>query len=78
MKEDIKYLLEEFESLFETSEAPEHIIKDFNKIKDYITNLQKGIKSVIWQIEHNIRPQSLLRDKYLITQLNNILKGEKK
>ena len=40
-KKDIKEILEEFESLFETSEAPEHIIEDFNKIKDYITNLQE-------------------------------------
>lgn len=41
MSEEIKEILEEFESLFDTTEAPEDIINDFNKIKNYIINLQK-------------------------------------
>lgn len=41
MKEEIKEILDELESLFEISEAPEHIINGFNKIRDYITNLQE-------------------------------------
>lgn len=31
---------------------------------NYINNLEKGIKSAIWQLEHNIRPQALQRDIY--------------
>ena len=45
MKDEIKEILDELESLFEISEAPEHIINGFNKIKDYITNLQEKYKS---------------------------------
>ena len=41
MKDEIKEILDELESMFEISEAPEYIINGFNKIKDCITNLQK-------------------------------------
>ena len=41
MNKEIKEILDELESVFEISEAPEHIINGFNKIKDYITNLQE-------------------------------------
>jgi chromosome segregation ATPase len=40
LKDEIKEILNELESLFEISESPEHIINGFNKIKYYITNLQ--------------------------------------
>ena len=41
MNDEIKEILLEIESLFEVSEAPEHILEGFAKIKDYITNLQQ-------------------------------------
>ena len=43
MTEEIKEILEEFDNLFEISEAPEDIINDFNKIKNCFTNLQQKV-----------------------------------
>ena len=46
MSKEIKEILDELESLFEISEAPEHIINGFNKLKDYITNLQQKVEQL--------------------------------
>ena len=54
MSKEIKEILDELESLFEISEAPEHIINGFNKLKDYITNLQQKVE----QLE-NIRKEAI-------------------
>ncbi len=48
MKNEIKEILDELESLFEISEAPEHIINGFNKIKDYINNLQEENEDLLY------------------------------
>lgn len=51
MKDEIKETLDELESLFEISEAPEHIINGFNKIRDYITNLQEQLHQASLDIQ---------------------------
>lgn len=63
MEESIKEILDELESLFEISEAPEHIINGLNKIKDYIINLQEENKQ--WSIIFDTFSKRPYAHKYL-------------
>lgn len=49
-------ILNEFESLFEISEAPKNIIEDFNIIKNYIDNLQQENKQLKEELEKIKQP----------------------
>jgi len=72
MNNEIKEILEELESLFEVSEAPEHIIKDFDKIKDYITNLQEKYNDLleVHKIENNDIQELLERKEKAINRIS--------
>lgn len=67
MTDEIKEILDEFESLFEVSEVPEHIINEFNKVKDCITNLQEENKSNInriHELEEEIDSEYVQKEYY--------------
>lgn len=73
MNKEIKEILDELESVFEISEAPEHIINGFNKIKDYITNLQEEnerLKEECKKWKENHKAVCIQRDNIL----DNIVK----
>ena len=77
MNEEIREILNEFENLFEISEAPENIIKDFNMIKDYIDNLQQENKQLkekingVYEERDYLYNKTSIESKYAIEELQN-------
>lgn len=49
---------------------------EFPSLKNRIYKLEKGIKNIIFQLEHNPRENAENRDKYIIEQLKLLLESE--
>ena len=76
MKDEIKEILDEFESLFEVSEAPEHIINGFNKIKYCITNLQEELEGYKQERERLLNKLDYVKKNKELQQEVNKLTAE--
>lgn len=74
MSDEIKEILDEFENLFNTTEAPEHIINDFSKIKKCIINLQGKCDKAMKLLEDFYNNRSVpLRN---ISKAYEVLRGD--